>query len=392
MLPKRTYRYVDGERIDGTWRLVFVQMGPGYFLWDLEIYADGAIRCLEWMDLDGLRDKVMSGHIATTLRHGARASAAGLGSWHLGNPDMSIYPWDLVAEVADYIEQLNGRPDSIGRCLLAVRRFLQTRSEADRLALSAIYQAIPRHLRSNALRDPLYRDAPLRILCSDMGSPATGGNTIAELEAEPPEGQPTVVTEDARQWAVDYFIEHLDDLLTRQQTYDDEDGPLREPHADDPDIEPRTLRLSTPRLPRGNAVFRHDYPAPITVGSVEYPSVAHAYWALSTTDEAARDRIRATERPEKAEEIAAQAPRRADWPQVRLAVMADLVRAKFTQYPDLADLLIATGDARIHHGQFGSDYWHADSSRGRNWAGRLLELVRAELLAARAGIRTSERS
>jgi predicted NAD-dependent protein-ADP-ribosyltransferase YbiA (DUF1768 family) len=59
--------------------------------------------------------------------------------------------------------------------------------------------------------------------------------------------------------------------------------------------------------------------------------------------------------------------------------MARLLRLKFAQHPDLAARLAATGDAIIQASwAVGTDFWDA---HGQNWAGRLLELIRAELAA-----------
>lgn len=63
--------------------------------------------------------------------------------------------------------------------------------------------------------------------------------------------------------------------------------------------------------------------------------------------------------------------------------MAAVVRAKFQQHPDLADRLLATGTSRLINGvDVGERYWAA-GPRGRNWLGRILELVRAELALSR---------
>jgi predicted NAD-dependent protein-ADP-ribosyltransferase YbiA (DUF1768 family) len=61
--------------------------------------------------------------------------------------------------------------------------------------------------------------------------------------------------------------------------------------------------------------------------------------------------------------------------------MAGLLRAKFIQDPDLAEFLLATGNATISYIDHDeSPYWRDAGSRGgRNWVGRLLELVRSEL-------------
>jgi hypothetical protein len=80
----RTYRLGDdGERIEGTWRPAFIKNGDTYFLTDLKIYADGLIDCWGLVDIDGFREKVRSGWVATSLSEGGRASAQvaeGIGS------------------------------------------------------------------------------------------------------------------------------------------------------------------------------------------------------------------------------------------------------------------------------------------------------------------------
>lgn len=67
--------------------------------------------------------------------------------------------------------------------------------------------------------------------------------------------------------------------------------------------------------------------------------------------------------------------------------MTALLRAKFRARPDLADTLLSTGDAHLVSNEYlGSRFWGASREEGRHWVARLLEVVRAELAAARAGI------
>ena len=71
---------------------------------------------------------------------------------------------------------------------------------------------------------------------------------------------------------------------------------------------------------------------------------------------------------------------------VRLAVMAELLRAKYTQNMLAAETLRATGDARLIYVSFDSAYWASGGKRGTNWIGRLLEVVRSELVAVELGL------
>jgi predicted NAD-dependent protein-ADP-ribosyltransferase YbiA (DUF1768 family) len=66
--------------------------------------------------------------------------------------------------------------------------------------------------------------------------------------------------------------------------------------------------------------------------------------------------------------------------------MADLLRAKYRQHPQLAAGLLDAGDAPL---LAQDDPWVADGFWGgaRNWLGRVLEVVRSELAATQAGLR-----
>ncbi|MER8182131.1 NADAR family protein [Kitasatospora sp. NPDC094015] len=113
---------------------------------------------------------------------------------------------------------------------------------------------------------------------------------------------------------------------------------------DEVPYEPAVLvdRFSLPDL-------HNEHPAPVTVDGVRYPCAAEAFRAL--------------------EGAAAARP----------AVMTRVLRAKFAQHPEAAATLLATGDAVIRYDEEDSPYWGAEGPAARNWMGRLLELVRAEL-------------
>jgi hypothetical protein len=129
-------RFTAGAgRVDGQERVtrpVFIRNGGDYFLTDLEIYADGSIFCWEWVDPAGLKAKLASGWVATSFEAGARTSVHHLASWRFAELQSWITPERLLGEVADEIDKLNDRPDSTGRCLLALDQYLQSRSEEDR--------------------------------------------------------------------------------------------------------------------------------------------------------------------------------------------------------------------------------------------------------------------
>lgn len=370
---------VEGDRVEGTWRPIFIRNGD-YHLTDLFIYADGAIYCWEWVDLDGLRRKIEQGWVATRLEPDGRASVHHLATWRFADPQLWISAEELIGEVADEIDRLRGQPDSTDRCMQALNSYLRSRTEDDRLVLREAYEAIPGHLRTYALGDMDYGDAPLRMLAARVGEPVGYLRNLGDGDEE-------VVTEELRQRAFAYFADRDHRIAEYQDT-------VRRQPADGPkDADAPPVHLNAVTFPQGwpddpgVLALRNECPAPIAVTGVTYPTVTHAYWALSTTDGQTAERIRSAERPYDAEQLAEAAPRRDGWTEARVAVMASLLRAKFNQHPDLAETLLATGDGRIRYTGLDSPYWVSNGDGGgRNWIGRLLELVRSELAARRTGL------
>ncbi|MDX3698078.1 NADAR family protein [Streptomyces europaeiscabiei] len=364
-----THRTADGVRIPGTWRHAFIRNGGHYFLTDLFVYADGLIDCWGLVTVEEFEEKLRTGWVATSFPEGGEASAHELADWKFNEPESWLTPELLVAEVRDTIEQLNGRPDSTGRCLAAVDVFLADRTEENRAAARAAFLAVPESQRRYALGDMDSKDWPLRVLVA-----GPGGRTYLSFDG-------TVAQQDYDS-ALAYFEERARWRVERA-TRVPADGPAT-PHA--PAVQ---LYHSFPTQPvddPGKLGLRHDYPAPITVADADYPSVAHAYWALSVAAPEARHAIAAAETAAAARTLAAEVPRREGWEHARTAVMTRLLRAKYDQHPELAEVLLATEDATVIYDDMNSTFWGDNAGRGRNWSGRLLELVRSELQARRAGI------
>ena len=126
------------------------------------------------------------------------------------------------------------------------------------------------------------------------------------------------------------------------------------------------------------------YAAPVTWEGLTYLNAEAAFQAAKVlTDE---ERLPFTELPSnKAKRMGRQVPLRPDWEEVKTQVMEEVVRAKFTQNPDLAARLLATGDAQLVEGNnWGDTCWGIDmrTGKGENRLGVILMKVRAELAAA----------
>jgi N-glycosidase YbiA len=73
-------------------------------------------------------------------------------------------------------------------------------------------------------------------------------------------------------------------------------------------------------------------------------------------------------------------PLRRDWEAVKLDVMREAVRTKFTQHSALTAVLLGTGDALLVEHTANDAYWaDGGDGSGQNWLGRILMEVREEL-------------
>jgi len=131
------------------------------------------------------------------------------------------------------------------------------------------------------------------------------------------------------------------------------------------------------------------FPSVVVHDGIRYPTVEHAFQAAKVLkpSRAATVILRwPFSHPSKF--TAAQAKRagrrlslREDWESVKLTVMEECLRAKFSDV-DLRTKLLDTGDAELVEGNNWNDaFWGYDDvrERGENHLGKLLMKIRAEL-------------
>ncbi|WP_345428018.1 NADAR family protein [Actinoallomurus vinaceus] len=363
-----TYRLVDGERIDGAWCHVWVKGYSGYHMDDLVAYADGLIRCGETFDLEELRRRLESGKVA--LRDPERSvpeRPKQTPRWSARYPE-PITNEGFLGEVGDEIEALNGRPTTSKLCWEAIKRYQREPTEDNRLLVREAYLAIPPHKRVYVLGDMDRQDIPLRQLVTDIGEPVGGDGPIATAEMH----RTVLEYFNAGDRGVEQSREHYAVLYA--------DDPVKAGAAAitlHERVNPSTEPPEHPDL----WALRNEFPAPFSYNGQTYPTIIHGYWAVAAADRSDHDRIRDAATVHDAHETGGRCALRPNWAMARTAVMADLLRAKFTQHPELAEILLSTADARISYtGISESPFWtDRGPGEGRNWVGRLLELIRAEL-------------
>lgn len=111
---------------------------------------------------------------------------------------------------------------------------------------------------------------------------------------------------------------------------------------------------------------------PVTYQGLTYGSNEAAFQAQKCMTE--EERLPFTEmRPAMSKKAGRRVQFRADWEDVKLSIMEDIVRAKFTQNEDLKQLLLATGDLVLEEGKPGttpSGAWTLRPGRAKTiWVG-----------------------
>jgi hypothetical protein len=128
--------------------------------------------------------------------------------------------------------------------------------------------------------------------------------------------------------------------------------------------------------------FSNFAPYPITLKGKVWPTSEHYFQAQKFAGTEHEEAIRRTRSPMVAARMgrSRKRPLRSDWETVKDDLMREAVTAKFTQHPDLADLLLSTGDGRIVEHTTKDRYWgDGGDGSGLNRLGEILMEVREKL-------------
>ena len=121
---------------------------------------------------------------------------------------------------------------------------------------------------------------------------------------------------------------------------------------------------------------------PIKLGGKSWPTSEHYFQAQKFEDPKYREKVRKANSPALAARLGRDRKQklRRDWESAKVGVMRQAVEAKFTQHPDLRELLRSTGDAKLVEHTENDDYWgDGGDGTGKNMLGRILMQVREKL-------------
>ena len=122
-------------------------------------------------------------------------------------------------------------------------------------------------------------------------------------------------------------------------------------------------------------------PCEVLLDGIVYPSTENAYQAAKTV--VAGERVPFTTMTAgQAKRAGRKVTMRSDWDDVKISVMEDLTRQKYSVEP-LKSKLLMTGDAEIQEGNsWGDTFWGICNGVGANNLGKLIMKIRSELREA----------
>jgi hypothetical protein len=136
----------------------------GYRLLPWLIYADGLTQLgygTELLSIAAVEQMFADGRLTLSIPTGAWLILETLGRVQAGEGYWWTEPGERIREAYDILDQLNGRPDAIGRCIEALRAYQSDPSEPKREVLRECYNAVPKHLRMYC-GDMDSKDGPIR--------------------------------------------------------------------------------------------------------------------------------------------------------------------------------------------------------------------------------------
>ena len=128
--------------------------------------------------------------------------------------------------------------------------------------------------------------------------------------------------------------------------------------------------------------FSNFAPYPIDLDGRIWPTSEHYFQAQKFLDAEHQETIRQAKSPRIAARMGRdrKRPLRPDWEAVKVDLMRQSLRAKFTQHQDIQQVLLSTGDAQLVEHTEKDSYWgDGGDGSGKNVLGRLLMEIRDEL-------------
>ena len=121
----------------------------------------------------------------------------------------------------------------------------------------------------------------------------------------------------------------------------------------------------------------------MTIDGKVWPTVEHYFQAMKSLIDSEHEIIRLARGPGEAKKLGQAVRMRSDWEDVKFTFMLIALRAKFSQHPQMKEILIKTGDRDIYEDSPYDKIWgtgiRGGIGVGSNKLGKALMQLRLEL-------------
>lgn len=139
------------------------------------------------------------------------------------------------------------------------------------------------------------------------------------------------------------------------------------------------MRESITNFKGTNNFLSNFYYSPVYYNGIRFSTVEHAFQAAKSNDVKTQKLFAIIPTPQEAKQFGKTIPLREDWETVKVSIMKDLLKQKFSKSP-LREMLLQTNGIELVEGNtHGDTYWGVVNGQGKNTLGKLLMEVRSEL-------------
>jgi hypothetical protein len=158
-----THRIVDGAVVPGVYFLAFIHNWD-YYLTNIVAYKDGMVDCWGLVSFEEFQTRVQQGWVVTSVPDGARVCLHHVARFTAHDVSVEGPESEFVKDVANAIEELNGRPTAQARLIEALRELRGQDTPALRRQLREAYATLPAYYRKYVFGSRMERHRDIQRL------------------------------------------------------------------------------------------------------------------------------------------------------------------------------------------------------------------------------------
>jgi hypothetical protein len=141
-----TQRVSEGETVPGVYFPAFIHNSDYYFA-NIVVYKDGMVNCWGLITFEKFRQKVRKGWVVTSVPEGATVFIQHVARFTVSGVTVEGPEEELVKDVVNAIEELNGRPPAQARLSEAIKGLSKRASPELTAQFRQAYADLPAYRR-----------------------------------------------------------------------------------------------------------------------------------------------------------------------------------------------------------------------------------------------------